>query len=97
MVDSNRQTSLLYTYEVNHFGMAKALKHVSFIRIDEGTVEDYAFLNALEDEFVVALPNRLLASLASLKDSLAGYQINRLEQSIQYRPRVPKLMGPILN
>ena len=42
------------------------MKHVSFIRMDEGTMEDYAFLNALEDEFFVALPDRLLAALASL-------------------------------
>jgi predicted HD phosphohydrolase len=67
--------------------MAKALKHVSFILTDEDTVEDYAFLNALEDEFVVPLPNRLLASLASLKDSLAGYQINQLEHSLQSTTR----------
>ena len=29
------------------------MQHVSFIRMDEGTAEDYALLNALEDEFVV--------------------------------------------
>ncbi len=63
------------------------MQHVSFIRMDEGTAEDYAFLNALEDEFVVALPDRLLAALASLKDSLAGYQINRLEHSLQSATR----------
>ena len=51
------------------------MKHVSFIRMDQGTAEDYAFLNALEDEFVEALPDRLLAALASLEGSLAGYQI----------------------
>ena len=55
--------------------------------MDEGTAEDYALLNALEDEFVVALPDRLLAALASLEDSLAGYQINRLEHSLQSATR----------
>ena len=63
------------------------MKHVSFIRMDQGTAEDYAFLNALEDEFVVALPDRLLAALASLEGSLAGYQINRLEHSLQSATR----------
>ena len=63
------------------------MQHVSFIRMDEGTAEDYALLNALEDEFVVALPDRLLAALASLEDSLAGYQINRLEHSLQSATR----------
>jgi predicted HD phosphohydrolase len=63
------------------------MQHVSFIRMDEGTTEDYALLNALEDEFVVALPDRLLAALSSLEDSLAGYQINRLEHSLQSATR----------
>ena len=63
------------------------MQHVSFIRMDKGTAEDYAFLNALEDEFVVALPDRLLAALTSLEGSLAGYQINRLEHSLQSATR----------
>ena len=63
------------------------MQHVSFKRMDEGTSQDYAFLNALEDEFVVALPDRLLAALTSLEDSLAGYQISRLEHSLQSATR----------
>ena len=63
------------------------MQHVSFTRMDEGTAEDYAFLNALENEFVTALPDRLLAALANLEGSLAGYQINRLEHSLQSATR----------
>ena len=63
------------------------MQHVSFKRMDEGTSQDYAFLNALEDEFVVALPDRLLAALTGLEDSLAGYQISRLEHSLQSATR----------
>ena len=63
------------------------MQHVSFKRMDEGTSQDYAFLNALEDEFVVALPDRLLAALTGLKGSLAGYQISRLEHSLQSATR----------
>ncbi|MDA8716924.1 HD domain-containing protein [Alphaproteobacteria bacterium] len=63
------------------------MQHVSFIRMDKGTAEDHAFLNVLEGEFVVALPDRLLAALAGLKGSLAGYQINRLEHSLQSATR----------
>ena len=55
--------------------------------MDEGTAEDYTFLNALEDEFVVTLPDRLLAAPTSLEGSLAGYQINRLEHSLQSATR----------
>ena len=63
------------------------MQHVSFKRMDEGTSQDYAFLNALEDEFVLALPDRLLAALTGLEGSLAGYQISRLEHSLQSATR----------
>ena len=66
---------------------SKTMQDVSFICMDDGTAEDYAFLNALEDEFVVASPDRLLAALTSLEDSLAGYQISRLEHSLQSATR----------
>ena len=63
------------------------MQHVSFKRMDEGTSQDYAFLNALEYEFVAALPDRLLAALTGLEGSLAGYQISRLEHSLQSATR----------
>ena len=63
------------------------MQHVSFKRMDEGTSQDYALLNALEDEFVLALPDRLLAALTGLEGSLAGYQISRLEHSLQSATR----------
>ena len=63
------------------------MQHVSFKRMDEGTSQDYAFLNALEDEFIVTLPDRLLAALTGLEGSLAGYQISRLEHSLQSATR----------
>ena len=63
------------------------MQHVSFKRMDEGTSQDYTFLNALEDEFVLALPDRLLAALTGLEGSLAGYQISRLEHSLQSATR----------
>ena len=63
------------------------MQHVSFKRMDEGTSQDYALLNALEDEFVVALPDRLLAALTGREGSLAGYQISRLEHSLQSATR----------
>jgi predicted HD phosphohydrolase len=55
--------------------------------MDEGTADDYAFLNARENEFVLALPDRLLAALTGLQGSLAGYQISRLEHSLQSATR----------
>ena len=59
------------------------MKKVSFKSMENGTAEEYAFLNDLEDEFNLELPKRLIASLRSLNSSLSGYQISRLEHSLQ--------------
>ena len=60
---------------------------VSFTRMDEGTKDDYALLHALERDYVAALPDRLLAALEALDNSLAGYQISRLQHSLQSATR----------
>ena len=56
---------------------------VNFKSMENGTAEEYAFLNGLEDQFNVDLPKRLIAALRSLNSSLSGYQISRLEHSLQ--------------
>ena len=56
---------------------------VNFKSMENGTAEEYAFLNSLEDQFNVDLPKRLIAALSSLNSSLSGYQISRLEHSLQ--------------
>ena len=66
------------------------MQHVSFRRMDEGTSADYAFLNRLEDEFVANLPERILTALRGLDQSLAGYQISRLEHSLQSATRAKR-------
>ena len=63
------------------------MQQVSFRRMDEGTPDDYALLNRLEDEFVTALPERIVDALKDLEHSLAGYQISRLEHSLQSATR----------
>ena len=60
---------------------------VGFRRMDEGTAEDYALLDRLEHEFVHNLPDRLLDALNGLQNSLAGYQIDRLQHSLQSATR----------
>ena len=62
-------------------------KTVSFTRMDEGTPEDYALLGKLEHDFVTELPDRLLAALEGLQNSLAGYRIDRLQHSLQSATR----------
>lgn len=63
------------------------MEQVSFRRMDEGTKEDYALLHKYEAAYVAALPDRLLTALKRLDDSLAGYQVSRLEHSLQSATR----------
>lgn len=63
------------------------MEQVSFRRMDEGTAEDYALLDKLEHQFVHSLPDRLMAALQGLQSSLAGYQLDRLQHSLQSATR----------
>ncbi len=59
------------------------MKTVNFTRMEDGTREEYEFLDQLEDEYKAGLPDRILDSLRKLEHSLSGYRINRLEHSLQ--------------
>ena len=63
---------------------------VSFTKMSDGTAEDYAFLAKHEAEYAKGLPNRIMNSMAALKDSLAGYKIDRLEHSLQTATRAQR-------
>ena len=63
------------------------MKQVDFIRMEEGTAQEYAFLDRLEDQYKLGLVDRLLESLAKLESSLSGYQISRLEHTLQAATR----------
>ena len=63
------------------------METVGFIHMADGTAEDYALLEALEEPFLAALPDRLLTALDGLKSSLAGYQVSRYEHSLQSATR----------
>ena len=66
------------------------MKTVSFIQMQDGTAQDYALLAKHEAEFAKDLPNRIMDRLAGLKDSLAGYKIDRLEHSLQTATRAER-------
>ena len=59
------------------------MKTVDFTRMDDGTREEYEFLDRLEDEYKAGLPERIMDSLRNLEHSLSGYRINRLQHSLQ--------------
>ena len=63
------------------------METVGFTRMEDGTPEDYALLERLEQPYLDALPDRLLAAVRALENSFAGYQVSRLEHSLQSATR----------
>ncbi|MCY4285550.1 MAG: HD domain-containing protein [Thiotrichales bacterium] len=62
-------------------------RKVSYVRMDEGTVEDYALQGALAAPFMAATPERLLAFMESLHFTFPGGQIDRYAHSLQTATR----------
>ncbi len=60
---------------------------VEFTRMQDGTTEEYAFLEGLEQQYAAELPRRIEAQLLGLANSLSGYRVNRLEHSLQSATR----------
>ncbi|MDH3220850.1 MAG: HD domain-containing protein [Gammaproteobacteria bacterium] len=63
---------------------------VNFTRMEDGTREEYEFLDRKEQEFTAGLPDRIMASLRKLEHSISGYRINRLEHSLQGATRAQR-------
>ncbi len=66
------------------------MKTVSFTKMSDGTAEDYEFLAEHEAEYAKDLPNRIMLALEGLRNSLAGYKIDRLEHSLQSATRAER-------
>ena len=62
-------------------------RKVSYTRMDEGTVEDYALEAKLAKPFMAATPERLLAFMESLHYTFPGGQIDRYAHSLQTATR----------
>jgi predicted HD phosphohydrolase len=63
------------------------MDQVSFTQMKDGTAEDYALLERLEDQFNEGLVERLKLALRKLDDGLSGYKVSRLEHSLQSAAR----------
>jgi predicted HD phosphohydrolase len=63
------------------------METVDFIEMKHGTKEEYLFLHKLENQYIRALPDRLLAALRRLDGSLEGYKVSRLAHSLQSATR----------
>jgi len=60
---------------------------VSFTRMADGAAEDWALLATYEEDYMAALPDRILAALEKLNDSFGGYQVTRYTHSLQAATR----------
>lgn len=60
---------------------------VQFRQMKDGTKEEYEFLTEHEDNYAKQLPDRLLQALRNLEHTLSGYQVSRLEHSLQSATR----------
>jgi len=67
--------------------MPETNETVAFTSMAEGTREDYALLERLEEEFARGTADRVLDMLRGLSVSLSGYKIDRLEHSLQSATR----------
>lgn len=56
---------------------------VSFTEMAHGTRAEYEFLALKEEEYVQALPERIMHALERLSASISGYKVTRLEHSLQ--------------
>ncbi|WFL77342.1 HD domain-containing protein [Altererythrobacter arenosus] len=64
-----------------------ATDKVSFTRMDAGTREDYALIEEHEAAYKADLPRRLMERLRAMGEGLSGYQVSRLEHSLQTATR----------
>ena len=63
------------------------MKKVSFTEMKKGTKEDYLLLDKNEKDFAKKTADRILKFLSSLTETLEGYQVSRLEHSLQSATR----------
>ena len=63
------------------------MEKVSFKQMKDGTKEDYLLLDKHEKEFAKKTPNRILKYMSGFTSTLEGYQISRLEHSLQSATR----------
>ena len=63
---------------------------VSFKEMKNGTKEDYILLDKYEKKFAEGTADRILKFMSGLNETLEGYQVSRLEHSLQSATRAYK-------
>ena len=63
------------------------MKTVNFIEMKNGSKEDYLLLDKYEKKYIEGTADRLIKFMSELSNTLEGYQITRLEHSLQTATR----------
>ena len=63
------------------------MERVQFTAMIDGSPDDYRLLEEMEQQHVEGLPERVLSALTSLENGIGGYQVTRLEHSLQTASR----------
>ena len=63
------------------------MKKVSFTEMKNGTKKDYLFLDKLEKKYIAATSDRIIKYLKKYDKTLEGYQVSRMEHSLQAATR----------
>ena len=63
------------------------MKTVKFVQMKYGTKEDYLLLEKHEKKYIEGTADRLIKFMSGLTNTLEGYQITRLEHSLQSATR----------
>ncbi len=63
------------------------MKRVKFTQMKDGTKEDYLLLDKHEKKYIEGTADRLMKFMSSLNTTLEGYQVTRLEHSLQTATR----------
>ena len=63
------------------------MEQVKFTQMKDGTKEDYLLLEKHEKKFIEDTADRLIKFMSGLSNTLEGYQITRLEHSLQTATR----------
>ena len=63
------------------------MKTAQFVQMKDGTKEDYLLLEKHEKKYIEGTADRLIKFMSGLTNTLEGYQITRLEHSLQSATR----------
>jgi len=63
------------------------MKSVNFTEMKNGSKEDYLLLNKHEKKYIEGTADRLIKFMSGLSNTLEGYQVTRLEHSLQTATR----------